>query len=162
MCDVNSENFEFKLNHSNPRKTDHTCDLTPDIGNGHFESAIFRWLSTDKSALLDERFNLTNAIAYFKHFRSTVWLSIYGVNGFGLDLFHKDLNLKNTHIQNIELIDIRLEFYPDKKKMNSCQEIIDSNLTEIKSIFQITIAIFKIFKSKPLKLKIDKCILFLK
>lgn len=140
VCDINSEDFELKLNHSIPRKTDHTCDLTPEIGNGHWQSAIFRWLSRDESAILDERFNLTNAIAYFKHFKTHVNLNVYGVNGFGLNLFHKNLNLKNTHIQSFELIDIRLEFYHDKKKMNSCQEIIDLNLKEIKSIFQITIA----------------------
>ena len=41
-----------------------------------------------------------------------------------------------SHIGRIEIIDIRLDFYHNKKKINSCQEMIDLNLD---SIFQMTI-----------------------
>ena len=44
-----------------------------------------------------------------------------------------------SHIDRIEIIDIRLDFYHNKKKINSCQEMIDLNLDSIKSIFQMTI-----------------------
>lgn len=40
-------------------------------------------------------------------------------------------------IKSIEFIDIRLDFYHNKKRINSCQELIDSNLTNRQTIFQI-------------------------
>lgn len=135
LCDVKNEMFEFKLNHANPLKTNHLCDLNAENVTLHPQTTILRWLFKDESAILNERFNFTNVIKYFSKFKYFMNLNIHSVNGFGFNLFHDDF--KRTRISYIELIDIRLEFYHNKKKINSCQEIFDLNLTAVKSIFQI-------------------------
>ena len=130
FCDINSQTFEFKFSQS---ITDNeTCVLEK---NQSLNSINFRWMSNDLTAL-EKKFNFSNVIRYFDYFEG--WsLNVYFWYLKGFDVNFLDKNYSSNKLINININNCRLDFYHNKKKMNSCQDFAHSNITEIQSIFQI-------------------------
>ena len=109
------------------------CNMNSDLTEDkQFQRFIIRSVS---NRILDRQFNFTNSLRYFSHFKNKIHLSIYGFKGFDLN-FLKNLTFF-LYVRNIEFIDVRLEFYHNKKKITSCKELIDFNPTRLNSIFQM-------------------------
>lgn len=62
----------------------------------------------------------------------------WNLKGFDLNFLGKhSKSMHKTHFTDIQLAKLRLDFYHNKKKINSCEDILNSNITYIKSIFQV-------------------------
>ena len=134
MCDVNNDAFEFKFK---PRTHEEI------ISNGFCNSphsVIFRWTGSTGLNVLDKRFNFANAARYFAYFVGYMVAKFWNVKAIDVDIFDNNLfsdPYKASPFDSIELANSRLDFYHNKRKLNSCQDFIDLNLTQIRSIFQI-------------------------
>jgi hypothetical protein len=136
MCDVN-EKFEFTFKNPIMTTNDEKC-FTDNYFNryNYFNYVIFRW--TNDLEILEKRFNFTNLMSYLSFFKPLVHLILWGVKGFDVRFLDENhYTSENSLISVILLSDCRLNFYHNKKKINSCQDFIDLNLTQIGSIFQI-------------------------
>jgi hypothetical protein len=136
-CDINNDTYEFKFKQPTPVIiTGEKCDIN---GYKHFpQTIIFRWTTKDLS-ILDEQFNFTNVISYFNYFKfaGRFEAHFWNLKGFDIEML-KNLNSSETSPDlSIYLANCPLDFYHKRRRINSCQDIIDSNLTDIESIFQI-------------------------
>ena len=132
LCDIKTDEYEFKYSNRSIRIDGERCSLFEDRDHVKYQETIFRWTSDSRSRILDKRLNLTNAMRYFSNFKSTVNVNFWNLNGFDVNLYK--VQLKNTFIKSIELSNSRLEFYLNKSRIQSCQDIRNH---EIHSIFQI-------------------------
>ena len=133
MCDVNNDAFEFKFN---PRKYE---EITLDWFCNNSHSVIFRWTGSTGLNVLNKRFNFANVARYFAYFLY-INTNFWNLKGIDVDIFDNNLLSDNSNFRSfysIELTNSRLDFYHNKRKLNSCRDFIDSNLTQIRSIFQI-------------------------
>ena len=158
LCDVNEE-FEFIFEGPTPslNKSDEKCFLYSFSVDDADDSLIyqtkitFKWMSSN---ILEERFNFTNVIRYFSYFfEPRVYLNLWGIKGFDVNFLGRNYNntWENSSIFTIALSDCRLSFYHNKRKINSCQDFIDFNITQIASIFQI--AFYEYDYTKEIELK---------
>ena len=138
VCDVENQRFKFKF--EGPNLTKHHCDMSND--EDHTQMTLLRWTSSE-SITLNNRFNFTNALTYFSYFKKQMDLQIHGLKGFDLNFFVEKYRSKSPFLGTIELVDTRMDFYHDNKKISSCREMVDLNLTNIKSIFQLTTMRYK-------------------
>ena len=132
ICDINKDAIEFKFKEPTPLITGEKCAKTTYI-------IYFRWIPNDL-IILDKQFNFTNMIRYFDFFeKSKLIVSLIGLKGFDINFLNKKYFLDNLSRSKLQIFifNSRLDFYYNKKKLNSCQDFIDSNITEIESIFQI-------------------------
>ena len=133
MCDINNDAFEFKFNPRTYQKLiwDGYCN------NSH--SIIFRWTGSTGSNVLDKRFNFANAARYLRYFAYFMeYMVFWNVKGIDVDIFDNNLFPDNSYMKSfysIELANSRLDFYHTKRKLNTCQDFIDLNITQIRSIF---------------------------
>ena len=155
LCDINNDAFEIRFKEATASKT---CDS--------FNSTIFalqfafRWTTNDL-AILDKRFNISNVFEYIsKYGKRSKFITLLDLKGFDVDFFsdeHSYDTLLNGGL-SIEIINGRLDFYHNKRKVKSCQDIIDLNITRIRSIFQIkTNKYYKYFSLIQLEYKHDIC-----
>ena len=132
-CDINNDAFEFKFKEQTSLITGEKCALSKT------DSIIsFRWTSNDLT-ILDKQFNFTNVIRYFDYFENLrLSLKMNDLKGFDVNFLERNYSFnKWSKPISIDIINSRFEFYHNKKKLNSCQDFVDSNITEIESIFQI-------------------------
>ena len=134
LCDINNDGFEFKFKEPTPLITaGKKCFMSK------FYLIVFRWISNDL-IILDKQFNFTNMIRYFGYFDETSLefsINIINLKGFDINfLGEKKYSFDKNYEPNIYINNCLLDFYHNKKKLNSCQDFLDSNVTEIKSIFQ--------------------------
>ena len=66
----------------------------------------------------------------------------WNLNGIDVDIFGNNLSSNNSYMTSpfdfIEIANSRLDFYHNKRKLNTCRDFIDLNITEIiRSIFQL-------------------------
>ena len=132
MCDINTNQFGFKfknpptlVNHSKCSYADHSTPL------------IFRWNSKELT-ILDRKFDFSNVYRYVNYMKYLTDVYLWNVNGFDLNFLggEKSINYRSS-IRPIHLSKCRLDFYHDKKRINSCYDISKSNITSIMSIFQV-------------------------
>ena len=99
---------------------------------------IFRWTSKELT-VLDRQFNFSNVYRYINYMKYPSKVFLWSVKGFDLN-FQKSINYK-SNITFIHVSKCRLDFYLGKKRISSCDDISKSNITYIRSIFQIKLAI---------------------
>lgn len=173
ICDIKDDSFDFKYNNDLKKHiTDKKCD---NYGNLiHFKSIIFRWTSSNDLITFDKRFLniIPNSINYFFYFPflPLVRISFWDLKGFDVSIFEKGYleNLSKGEFSLkfeffwliIEVANSRLDFYHNKKKINSCQDISDSNLTRIDSIFQVGSFSKLLFKLRFVEYNENMCPLF--
>ena len=135
ICDVN-ENVEFSF--KDPvMTTDEKC-FTDSYTYFRISYIIFRWTSSNELSILEKRFNFTNLVRYSNFFMPELHISFWGIKGFDVQFLGEIYNMPEKSFSVIALSDCNLNFYHNKKKINSCQHFSDLNITEIRSIFQIS------------------------
>ena len=131
ICDINNNEFEFKFKESTSLiNIDQKCEFED------LNLLLFRWTSNDL-LILDKAFNFTNVIRYTDFFKNLPFVvNIMNIKGFDVNFLGKKFLFNNNSPIAIYIYNSRLDFYHNKKKINSCQDFVDSNITEIESIFQ--------------------------
>ena len=144
MCDISNQEFEFKFQVPFPfaqyrnmlkEKCDNQSDLMVRLSKERvnlIHDIILRW--TNDKVIFDKRFNVTNMFRFTLYLKKEMHVKFWGVNGF--DMNSMDYLPNPPFIQFIILSKCRIQFYHNKKRMNSCHDILMSNST-IRSIFQI-------------------------
>ena len=134
ICDIN-EKFEFTFKDPTTfNNSDEKCFIEyPKKTN-----IIFKWSSQNELSALEERFNFTNLMRYLSFFDPIVYINFWGINGFDVRFLGENFNISEKSLYIIVLSDCRLNFYHNRKRINSCQDFIDLNITKIASIFQIS------------------------
>ena len=127
LCDIKNDAFEFKIKETVGEKS---CNLTNVI--------MFNW-SSNKLITLEKKFNFTSVIRYFNR---SIYVHFWNLKGFETNILEDNKHSFENRISiSISLSDIRLDFYRNKKRMESCKDFdfdfTDSNLTQFQSIFQI-------------------------
>ena len=138
ICDINNDKFQLKFIDPWPNPIPKFCFVSKDdIGYiNHY--MILSWTpSINQLAILDRRFNLTNFHRYPLVFLRTLNLKLVNVKGFDVNLIDDELFKNPIYLVVIDLINCQLDFYNNKRKLQSCQDFIDSNVTEIRSIFHL-------------------------
>ena len=130
LCDIKNddENSSFRFKDSN---MDNYYNKT--------EYVILKWQSIISSSILDERFNFSNAVRYLNLFSSQeVNLKLWGIKGFDVNFIDDSYSNRKEQFE-VELSNCKLDFYHHRKKnrINSCRDLIDTNITRIRSLFQI-------------------------
>ena len=136
FCDINNNQFEFKFN-DDPNGTFKNCDAYFENRAIFSSMIILRWPLSNELAILEPQFNLTNLNRYFHLFLNAGTLKLIDAKGFDVNIIDKYFFDYETNIQTVHLINCRLDFYHNKRKFQSCQEFIQSNVSRIQSIFQI-------------------------
>ena len=136
-CHINDAAFEFKYKEPTPLISSEKC--VTDEKTNMIQYIIFQWQSKEV-IVLEKRLNFTNAIRYYSYFKDIEYLFVRlsGIKGFDVSILDVDyVNNNASYLGMVELINFNLDFYHEKKKINSCQDIKDFNITRIESIFQI-------------------------
>lgn len=138
VCDINDDLFEFKVKSSTPliNKNKFCENGKSELTLGK-ENVIFRWTNTKESTILGKHWNFSNMYNYLSYFRHPQNVRFWGLNGFEINMLEGIDFDKKTFSGQIELSDCRLDFYHEKKRINSCQDLKNANLTTVESIFQI-------------------------
>ena len=136
QCNINDD-ASFKFNYSQifnsiPYKS--RC-----LNGTHLNIvAELRWPKSDvKSALLDG-LNITGLIDFLHYFYNDLNINLVNVKRFGC--YIADLNEKTKwkfNIRNVFCFNCKFEFYNNRKTLKICEDFIESNVTNIQSIFQI-------------------------
>ena len=142
VCDINNDAFIFRFKEPMLISSKDKCEnfifdtISRDL------SINFRWRSNEL-AIMDKRFNISNLIRYFSYFNANYqFIQLWDVKGFDVNIlsFSDYLNF----YENLTgfaiytgILNGRLDFYYNKRKIRSCQDFIDLNITEVQSIFQI-------------------------
>ena len=161
MCAIRDDTFEFQYKESTPQfNTSETCLLNKKSDH-IYPSIIFRWTSTN---ILENRLKLTNTLKYINHFyiESYFIVKFWDIKGFDVNLIDfVDYNYNQfSYMIMLELTNVRVEFYRNRKRLSSCQDFIIDNQTRIESIFQIKTAFGIIgthFKLKYIEYKNKIC-----
>ena len=139
ICDV-TDNEEFELNFKDPTplmNSDEKCS-TNFYGYITINYIIFKWTwSSNEAKILEKRFNFTNVMRYLSFFKPYVYINFWSLNGFDVNFLGESYNMTVKSLSGIALLDCSLNFYHNKRKINSCQHFSDLNITQIRSIFQI-------------------------
>ena len=136
-CEFNDDFYEFKFEEKMENNTRQHCYDT----DKKYSTYVFRFTSTNEIPILEKRFNLSNVKRYLSYYKSSfVFLYTYlmDIKGFDVNILDNNVITKRFYYDwKVLLANCRLDFYHEKKKINSCQDIINLNLTRIESIFQI-------------------------
>ena len=89
----------------------------------------------DRSFELPSIDNFLNKINKFLGFRNENEIKFKGIKGFDLNL--QALNMSYQTWTFLVFLDTRFEFYYNNKLISSCDDFINTNLTESKSVFQL-------------------------
>lgn len=112
-------------------------------------SSLFISSSTqEKNNILDEKFNMTSFLRFFIYSRWYVNAHFINLKGFDLNIEKTTTMstttskiIENHSISSISFINCRLVFYADStRRVRSCVDVRSSNVTTIRSIFQISMA----------------------
>ena len=134
MCDIDDDSYELKINSAKPLVEGEKGD---NFTSFYFKYVNFRWTNTKKTRILDKRLNFANVYSYFADCIKTYFVRFWGLNGFDINMLEGN-DLKNRTLPiYIKLYDCRIEFYHNAKRMNSCEDVKNANLTRIGSIFQM-------------------------
>ena len=90
--------------------------------------------------ILDRKFNFTNVFNYIKHFKNHISVHLWNLKGFDLNFMGKKMINYKSRIGVFHFANSRLDFYHDKKRINSCDDISKSNISTIMSFFQLRLA----------------------
>ena len=137
FCQIYNNEFEFKFNDSKfePNVTYESCNDYFGERKLNFQLIALRWPSSNKLAILEPKFNMTNLQRYFDLFQCYIF-KLINAKGFDVNILDSHF-FNNLSITTVDLINCRLDFYYNKSKLQSCQDFIKSNVTIIRSIFQI-------------------------
>ena len=151
ICDINNNDFSFKFKDP-PTFVNGTKCLLKD--NNHNNKIIFRWTSKELT-ILDKPFDLM--YRYIRYFNYSTEIHFWSVKGFDLNfLSEKPINYRSK-IYEIQLSKSRLDFYHDKKRINSCDDMRKSNITSIRSIFQEKVEYYGSFALRSVEYKQSIC-----
>ena len=132
FCHITKDGFEFAFKEPTPLINGDICD-----NDDYSYNIIFKWTSNKELSILDKRFNFTNAFRYLGYFKTPISVYIWELNGFDVNLFEDDYSFENKSAISIEFRNCPLVFYDNKRKLQSCQDFIDLNITKLESIFQL-------------------------
>ena len=142
FCEIYNNEYEFKFYESplEPNVTYQNCYDYFKKRNLNFLSIALRWTSSKELAILEPNFNMTNLNRYFHLFLKSGNLKLINGKGFDINIIDEYF-VENglTNIKIIDLINCRLNFYYNKRKLQSYQDFIELNVTIIQSIFQILV-----------------------
>jgi hypothetical protein len=85
---------------------------------------------------LEERLNFFSVRQYIHSFLKTGNVRLINLKGIDVNIVEFMFLWQESAISILDLTNCRLEFYQNKKKLNSCQDNVDLNITEIQSVFQ--------------------------
>ena len=133
MCDINKNDMWFKFKDPPIIINRTQCKL-----NAYTHSQIIiRWTSSKESTILDRQFNFTNLIKYLTYFKSLTDVQLLNLKGFDLNFLEKNAFKYTSYFMYIQVANSRIDFYHDKRKINSCSDIWKLNITHMRSIFQV-------------------------
>ena len=137
-CEFNDDFYEFKFDEKTESNTRQNCSEL----DKKYSIYAFRWTtSSNKLALLETRFNFSKAQRYFSYFKgqeTTLHTYFIDIKGFDINILdYNSMSKRFFRFWRISFVNCHLDFYHVKRKINSCQEFIKLNLTQIESIFQI-------------------------
>ena len=102
-----------------------------------------KWPS-DFSAILDKQFSILNMFYLFKHilYNQKYSINLYNLKGFDLNIMAEDLIVHRNidyyiDAEEINFFGCKMNFYDNEKKINTCEDILGSNNSQVLSIFQI-------------------------
>lgn len=121
-------------------------DLDSWLATNQFNSCNSTTFDTDihvrfpKRFILEKKFNLSGLMQFFLLFKSQFRIYLANLDAIEIDLGINDNSseTRETGYSEVSVIDSRFDFRLDGKPVETCQQFIDANLTEPKSIFQIT------------------------
>ena len=149
MCDINDE---FEFNPSSNFTAQDRCYTNTDIQ--HF---IFEWTSPNELNILETRFNFTNAVSYIRYLDNSAYIKFWDIIGFDVNIRDYMYLFDKKLTKTIEFENSRLDFYHNKRRIDSCQDFIDLNITKIESIFQISMDSSQFFFLNTVEYKRDIC-----
>ena len=147
ICNVNNNEYSFEFNDQESFNASKKC-----IENYETISLIIlRWTRSNELTILESRFNITNFYRFTTYFKYVYFMQFSnGINGFDVQLYDA---WDFYGYVFLEILTGRLDFYHNKKRIESCQDFIDMNITQIRSIFQMS---FK-FNLKNIEYKHNIC-----
>jgi hypothetical protein len=147
VCEINDDSFEFEVKSSKPLITGDFCEFEEndnDWISGMF-NVLFKWTNRKESNILGKQWNFSKMFSYFDYFFPT-YIRFRGLKGFEINMLEGIDSNKTKLTGRIELSDCRLDFYHNKKRINSCQDLINANIiTTVESIFQTIEGLFPSF-----------------
>ena len=145
ICEINDETFEFNFKEPMSFKAGKKCPDNNKIGK--VENIILRWTNSKELSILDNRLNISNVIRYNRYFERAKDVKLWNLKGFDINILDdfnayavfEEFNSNSDEYLQLFCSNCRFDFYHNRRKMNSCQDIDKSNITRIYSIFQIKI-----------------------
>ena len=134
-CDI-FEGFRFEFNLSLAKDSNGTlkCNLDIDKDEATFE---MRWPNRDEEkSILDQNFSLSNLFTLVETFTLTTSSSLNLINVKGFEIINQKY-VRSFIIRKIICLSCKIKFYIGKSLIKSCQDILEANMTDIQSIFQI-------------------------
>ena len=133
-CFIKNEAFEFKFKEPTANITaGEKCFMETSYPN----IIRFQWMSNNLT-ILEKQFNFSNVIRYFNNFENPdLTIQLLNLKGFDVNLTSENDSIRKIGLGfQISVENCQLDFYHKKKKINSCPDFFDSNITEIQTIFQ--------------------------
>lgn len=138
MCDINDDTpFEVKVNSDMPLITGEVCESGEDDRIFDMKNFIFRWTNRKKNKILDKQWDFSYMYNYFSYFKYEQNVRFWGFNGFDINMLEGIDSANKTLSGCIELSHCRIDFYHDQKRIDSCEDVKNANLTRVGSIFQM-------------------------
>ena len=136
MCNINDNSFEFNFKQPMPLIEGEYCNNSEPIDRLSF--IVFRWTKSKELNLLDDRLNLLNLFTFIGYFQNRIGVNLWGLNGIDLNILDKSFAPTNFKIFYLELANCRLDFYYNKEKVDSCEDIRHkSTLKRFYSVFNL-------------------------
>lgn len=132
MCDINDDDpFEVNINSDTPLITGEVCESGENDRIFDIENVIFRWANRKKTKILDKQLDFSYMYNYFSYFKYEQNVRFGGFNGFDINMLEVIDSANKTLSGRIELSDCRIDFYHDKKRIDSCEDVKNANLTRV-------------------------------
>ena len=136
-CEFNDDFYEFKFEEKLENNTRQNCYEI----DKKYSRYVFRFTSSNKIPILEKRFNFSNVKRYFSYYKNKflyLYTNFIGIKGFDVNIQDNNpINQRFFSPWKVYLANCRLDFYHEKRKINSCQDLIEFNITQIQTIFQI-------------------------
>ena len=137
LCDIRDKMFQFDYPMPDPYLDEYCCYFN------HFDSLKYTIeLHFPKDLIFGKQLNITNILKYGYSFCSTNFnFNFVNLKGLELDIIEssdKSLDLMTAgYFYYFNCIRCTFEFYSNGRSVNTCQDIIDSNKTFVRSLFQL-------------------------
>ena len=134
LCNIRDEEFQFNYPMPTPLLVANgRCVINKDF---RIETIEFRFHS---DFIMSKQFNFTNMLIYMEFFKYFFYPSFVNLKGFELDLINgQNINIiSQNKIERLFCVRCKIEFYSNSRPVKTCKEILGSNNTSIRSLFQI-------------------------